>query len=57
MDTFKAVSYLSHDVERLKSAVARGGVKFDALFIVAVELKYGLGLEESRIPELLQLSA
>ena len=57
MDTFKAVSYLSHDVERLKSAVARGGVKFDALFIVAVELKYGLGLDESSTPELLQLSA
>ena len=57
MDKFKAVPYLSHDVERLKSAVARGGVKFDALFIVAVELKYGLGLDESSTPELLQLSA
>ena len=45
--------YLSQEVERLKSAVAEGGVSVDVLFIMALELKYGLGRDESNIPDLL----
>jgi hypothetical protein len=57
MKTRKNKSYLSHDVARLKSAVAGGGVRIEALFIDALALKYGLGLDESSVPELLTLSA
>ena len=53
----KKKGYLSHDVARLKSDVAKGGVRFETVFIVALALKYGLGLDESSIPELLTLSA
>ena len=46
------IPYLSQEVERLKSAVADGGVRVEIFPIVAFELKYGLGLDESNIPEL-----
>ena len=47
------ISYLSQEVDRLKSAVAEGGVRVDVVFNMALELKYGLGRDESNIPDLL----
>ena len=47
------IPYLSQEVERLKSAVADGGVNVEVFPVITLELKYGLGRDESSIPEVL----